>query len=267
MILGEETSDPVNRRWTGHLLYRLLCEMTHHLIGVSPAVRDYLVDKIRLPANKVTLINNGVAQAPPATAEQVHSVHEAYGLTTEHFVIGTVGRLFDHHKRVSDLIRALPLILAFCPDARLLIVGTGPEENMLREQAIALGVARQVLLAGYQVDPQPFYAVMDVFALASAYEAFGLVLVEAMLAGLPVVATRVGGIPTVVSAGETGFLVEPGQPPALADALLTLQRSAELRRALGQKGRARALAEFSADRYVREVDQLYQRLLSERRPT
>lgn len=263
VILGEETSDPVNRRWTGHLLYRLLCGMTHHMIGVSPAVRDYLVDKIRLPAKKVTLINNGVGEAPPATDEQIHSVREAYGLTPEHFVIGTVGRVFDNYKRVSDLIRALPLILASCPDARLLIVGTGPDEAMLHELAVELGIARQVLFAGYQVDPQPFYAVMDIFALASAYEAFGLVLVEAMLAGLPVVATRVGGIPTVVSEGETGFLVEPGQPQVLADTLLILQRSAELRQALGQKGRARALAEFSADRYVREVDQLYQRLLSE----
>ncbi len=264
IIIGEETSDPANRRWTGHLLYRLLCGMTHHMVGVSPAVRDYLINKIHVQASKVRLINNGVAEAPPADAEQIRSIREALGLAPEHFVIGTVGRLFDSHKRVSDLIRALPILHKPCPGAHLLIVGSGPDEEMLRQLATELGVANCVHFAGYQSSPQAYYEVMDVFALASASEAFGLVLVEAMYASLPVVATLVGGIPTIVSEGETGLLVEPGQPQALAEALLKLHQSYDLRDEMGQKGRARALAEFGAERYVGEVDQLYQSLASKR---
>jgi glycosyltransferase involved in cell wall biosynthesis len=264
IIIGEETSDPANRRWTGHVLYRLLCGMTHHMIGVSPAVRDYLVNEIHLQASKVTLINNGVAEAPPANAEQIQAIRETFGLTPGNFVIGTVGRLLDSHKRVSDLIRALQILHISFPGARLLIVGSGPDEQMLRQLATELGVAQCVHFAGYQPNPQAYYSVMNVFALASASEAFGLVLVEAMYASLAVVATRVGGIPAVVSEGETGLLVEPGQPQALAEALLTLQRSNGLRDEMGQKGRARALAKFGAERYVHDVDRLYQDLASKR---
>lgn len=264
IIVGEETSDPTNRRWTGHLLYRLLSGIAHHMVGVSPAVRDYLINKIHVPTHKVTLINNGVADVPPANADQIRAIRERYGLTPEHFVIGTVGRLFDNYKRVSDLIRAVPILQKSCPGARLLIVGSGPDEAMLRQLAVELRVTDYVHFAGYQPNTQAYYAVMDVFALASASEAFGLVLVEAMLASLPVVATRVGGIPSVVSDGETGLLVNPGQPLALADALLKIQFSSDLRLEMGQKGRARALVEFSAERYVHDVDRLYQRLASRR---
>ena len=105
---------------------------------------------------------------------------------------------------------------------------------------------------------------MDVFALASAHEAFGLVLVEAMFAECPVVATRVGGIPAVVSDGDTGFLVAPMAPQALADRLLRLLEDPALRVAMGKSGLARAREKFSAERYVREFDELYQRLAKER---
>lgn len=266
IIVGEETSDPANRRWTGHLLYRLLSGITHHMVAVSPAVQDYLTKKIHFPASKVTLINNGVAEAPAANREEVRALRARFGLTSAHFVIGTVGRLFDSYKRVSDLIRALPMVRGSCPLACLLVVGSGPDESMLRQLATDLHIAHAVHFVGYQANPQPYYALMDVFALASASEAFGLVLVEAMFAGLPVVATRVGGIPTVVAEGETGLLVDPGDPLALANALLKLERSRSLRHDMGAKGRIRALTRFSAERYVADVDRLYQKLASQRIP-
>lgn len=260
IIVGEETSDPSSRRWKGHVLYRLLASMTHRMVAVSPAVREYLVNKIHLPDKHVTLINNGVCRPALATDSQVQEVRAAHGLSSSHFIIGTVGRLFDDHKRVSDIIRALPQVLMECPAARLLVVGGGPDEAILRTLAGELGVADQVCFAGYQSNPQPYYAVMDVFALASAREAFGLVLVEAMFSGLPVVATRVGGIPTVVQDGETGLLIDVGQPHAIAEALLSLARDGRLRRVMGRNGETRAVSHFSAARYVREVDELYRNL-------
>lgn len=267
VIIGEETSDPDNRRWKGHLLYRGLAGLCHHMIGVSPAVVQYLVRTIRLPARKVTLINNGVAEKPPTGEDELIALRERLELPADSFVIGTVGRLFDGHKRVSDLIRAMPGIVAERPEARFLIVGTGPDEASLRELAQALGVADCVRFTGYQANTQPFYHLMDVFALASAHEAFGLVLVEAMFAELPVVATRVGGIPSVVNEGDTGYLVEPYQPKELARAIGMLADDACLRCSMGEKGRERALKKFSSERYVSDVDELYQRLLAERKVT
>lgn len=257
IIVGEETSDPVNRRWRGHVLYRGLCALTHQMIAVSPAVREYLVETLRISEHRVVLINNGVARPSAVLPDEVSATRIRTGLGPEHFVIGTVGRLFDSVKRVSDLIRALPSVLARAPRARLLVVGTGPDERALRALAKSVGVADCVVFAGYQEDPGPFYSVMDVFALASAHEAFGLVLVEAMYHTLPVVATRVGGIPHVVVEGETGLLVEPGQPQALATTILALVHNPAERRRLGANGRIRADQKFSANAYVQAVDELY----------
>lgn len=267
VIIGEETSDPQNRTWKGSLFYRGLAGLCHHMIGVSPAVVDYLVNTIHLPERKVTLVNNGVAEKPPAQPEDVARVRASFDLPADACVIGTVGRLFDGPKRVSDLIRAMPRIVGERPDAVLLVVGTGPDETALRALARDLGVADRIRFAGYQSDPQPFYQAMDVFALASAHEAFGLVLVEAMFAALPVVATRVGGIPGIVEELHTGYLVERYQPDALARAILTLAHDETTRCGMGRNGRARARERFTVERYVRDVEDLYQRLLAEHKVT
>ena len=260
-IIGEETSDPKNRRWTGHLLYRFLAGLTHHMVAVSPAVREYLCETLRLPAGMVSVVNNGVDERPPANKQEVELVRERFGLRSQDFVIGTVGRLVDEHKRVSDLIRALALLqVRGMRNARLLVVGDGPDREGLSNLASALGVRESVHFTGYTADPQPFYAVMDVFALASAAEAFGLVLVEAMFASLPVIATRVGGIPGVVEDGRTGVLLPPYSPERFAEELSRLATDETVRREMGTRGQQRARAEFSADRYVTDVDRLYQRL-------
>jgi L-malate glycosyltransferase len=262
IIIGEETSDPIKRRWKGHLLYRLLCSMTHHMVGVSPSVRDYLINRLNIPPHKVTLIKNAVSEAPAASPEEVRALREAVGLKPEHFVIGTVGRLFDSHKRVSDLIRAVSQIQQLFPAVRLLIVGSGPDEEMLRRFADERGVSSKVCFVGYQGNPRPFYQLMNVFALASAYEAFGLVLAEAMFAGLPVVATRVGGVPSVVEDGLTGVLVPPYTPVRLAEEFMRLATDEKARQAMGARGQKRARQEYSSARYVAEVDRLYQRLMA-----
>ncbi len=262
VVLGEETSDPVERSTAGHALYRLLAGMTDHMVAVSPSVLHYLTHTIRLPDAKVTLVNNGAEAPTPTVQGRVRAIRDQFGINEKSFVVGTVGRLVDGDKRVSDLIRAITELREVCADPRLLVVGEGKDAQHLHKLAGALGVSGQVHFCGYQPDPSDWYRVMDVFALASAHEAFGLVLVEAMLAGLPVVATRVGGIPSVVQDGVTALLIDPLCPPALATALLSLQRNPELRREMGVKGAARARAKFGARRYVDAVDALYTRCLS-----
>ena len=261
VIIGEETDDPAGRRrWRGHLLYRGLTSLTHQMVAVSPSVEDYLVGRIKLPSHKVTLINNGVAEPAPANEEQIRAVREGLRIPPDDLIIGCCCRLLDEHKRVSDLIKAFARVHEDYPKSKLLIVGEGADEAMLRLLASQLGVSGHVYFAGYQGNTQPFYEVMDIFALASAREAFGLVLVEAMYARLPVVATCVGGIPTVVKAGETGFLVKPKDPEELADRLRLLLNNVSLRQSMGEAGLAFARANFSADRYVSQVDDLYQSL-------
>jgi len=265
IIIGEETSDPRNRSWKGDLLYWALASLCHHMVGVSSSATGYLLQTIKLPRRKVTLIENGVSQKLRASETTVKALRKKFDLPIGGLVIGTVSRLIDDPKRVSDLIRAMSMVVSEHPEAWLLVVGAGPDEGALKALANDLGLSDHVRFVGYQADPQPFYQVMDVFALASAHEGFGLVLVEAMFAELPVIATRVGGIPNIVQESETGYLVEPFQPVNLANFILRLADDPTLRHSMGLKGRARALAQFSAERYVGDVDALYQRLLAERR--
>jgi len=260
IVIGEETSEPVGRSWKGHLLFRGIMSLTSHAVAVSPAVDDYLVKTIRMPRRHVTLINNGVA--PPRTIKEGETarLRARLGFRDGEIIIGIVGRLFNEHKRHTDLLEAFRMLCNQRDDLRLLIVGDGPDRKMLEALTARLGIAECVIFTGYQADTRPFYTVMDIFALSSAFEAFGLVLVEAMYAKLPIVATRVGGIPTVVAENQTGLLVPPCNPPELADSLLSLIEDQTLRQRLGERGFDRAHEKFSSQRYVGDVADLYERL-------
>ncbi|PHR09452.1 MAG: glycosyltransferase [Sulfitobacter sp.] len=264
IIIGEETSDPQNRSWRGSLLYRGIISLTHHMVAVSSAVESYLTNGIHYPASRVSMIPNGVAQKAKPDEFFVNKLRCELGLTDSDFVIGTVGRLLDHHKRISDLLVCLSDVSKSVPNAKLLVVGAGPDEGMLWALVNEMQLNNKVIFVGYQADPQPYYSLMDIFALASAYEAFGLVLVEAMFNQLPVVATRTGGIPKVVLEGETALLSSTYDPEGMAVNINKLYQSPELMKSFGDKALARARMEFSEDRYVSDVDVLYRRLLSER---
>lgn len=264
IIIGEETADPEGRRWTGHLFFRALVGLTHRMVAVSPFVRDYLLNDLSVPPAKVRLINNGVADVAPRTAEHVQKLRARLGIGAEDFVIGTVGRLFDQQKKVSEMIRAMPAILARRPLTRLLVVGEGQDRGMLERLATECGVAPSVTFAGYQPATRPFFELMNIFVHPAASEAFGLVVAEAMMAGRPVVATAVGGIPDVVDEGKTALLIPPGDREALVEAVLKLADDAELAACMGSAGRRRAVAEFGEVRYVSEVDELYRECLATR---
>jgi glycosyltransferase involved in cell wall biosynthesis len=257
IVIGEETADPEGRRLSGHLFFRALAAMTDRMVAVSPFVREYLVRRLRVPPAKVRLINNGVPEGEQTSPDRLRDLRAQYGIGPGEVVIGSVGRLFDRQKKVSDIIRSLPLVLRQTPNARLLIVGDGTDRAMLETLAIDTGVAAAVIFAGYQADTRPFFDLMDIFVHAPASEAFGLVVAEAMMAGKPVVATRVGGIPQVVAEGTTALLVPPAHPEELARALLRLLADPGLAAELGRAGRTRAVEQFGWERYVREVDALY----------
>jgi glycosyltransferase involved in cell wall biosynthesis len=260
IIVGEETSDPHGRRWTGHLYYRFLAALTDRMVAVSPAVSRYLICKLWIPPSKVRTILNGVRNPGPAPAQEVEQLRRDLDLKDGDFVIGTVGRMVDKHKRMSDAIRALKIMLGECPGARLIVVGDGPDRAALEALADELGVRDAVCFVGYQGRVRPYLDLMDVLVHPAASEAFGLVLVEAMFARLPVVATAVGGIPKVVEDQKTGLLVPPGDPAKVADRLLFLWRNPAVREQMGAAGAIRARATFSESRYVEEVAALYESL-------
>ena len=176
-------------------------------------------------------------------------------------VIGTACRL-ELIKGLSDLLQAtVPLVSQF-PDLRLEIAGDGSLRAALKDESRELGMSEQVLFLGWQEDLAPVMESWDIFALPSLDEGFGFAALEAMAAGLPVVATNVGGLPELVVDGETGWLVPARDPAMLADRLRRLIADAEKRETMGAAGGRRAQQDFSLSRMVEQIVGVYDRQLS-----
>ena len=255
-ILVEETSFAVDRSSRGHALFRWLAGKADRCVAISPAVAGALVTLTKVPAAHIVTVTNGVEL--PVVTEARAVVRERFGIPHGALVVGAVGRLGDEsNKRFADLIEAFQRARRNRSNIHLLIVGEGQDRKTLETLARQHSSGSAIHFSGYRYDTGSMYSAMDIFALASAREGFGLVVAEAMRMGLPVVATAVGGIPGIVVDGETGFLVPPLRPAALAEKLEILMNDAALRRRFGEAGRQRADAHFSAERYVADVATLY----------
>lgn len=263
IIICEETSDPRNRSWKATFLLKILSFFTHKMVGVSPASYSYLTNHVS--REKAMLINNGVEQTLASEDSLISSLREKLQITTNSFVIGFVGRLLDDTKRISDLITSFSIIAKKYPEARLLIVGDGPDRKKLVELVGTLDIVTKVSFVGYQEKVRPYYDIMNVFVLPSVREAFGLVLVEAMYAKLPIIATNVGGIPHIVEDGKSGFLFEPSDTISLACKIQYFIEHPCVASLMGEKGYNLAVDNFTAERYVKDVDKLYQCMLDERK--
>ena len=223
---------------------------TSALVAVSPQVRDDLVALGVAPRDAFTVIRYGFEFPEPGRRSD-----------SDGFAVGYAGRL-TAIKRPLDLVRALRGLVDRGVDATLLLVGDGEDRAAVEALAAELGVVERCVLAGYQRDMADWYGRFGAFCLASANEGTPVAAIEALAAGVPVVATRVGGTPAVVDDGETGFLVEPGDPDALAARLAELAADPELRQRMGRLGAERMRERYGIERMVEETEQLYERLLA-----
>ena len=176
-------------------------------------------------------------------------------------VVGTAARLVPV-KGLFDLIQAFAVVRSDVDDVRLEIAGSGPERPRLEREVEMLRLTSAVNFLGWRRDLLQLLPTWDVFAQASLEEGFGIAALEAMAAGLPVVATRVGGVPELVKDGETGWLVPRGDVPALAAGLRTLLLDRDTRLAMGAAARARVAASFSVEQMVANVSAVYDDVLA-----
>lgn len=264
IIILEETSFPIYRSWKANLLMKLFSKIATKVIGVSPATsEEYLKGKLKLSDNKVVLINNGVALPREVSILELENAKKEYGILENDFVIGSVGRMLqDANKRFSDLIKAFAEFSKEKENVKLLLVGDGSEKEGYQKLAKDLEVSDKVVFAGYQSDVSLFYQMMDVFALVSTHESFGLVLAEAMLNKLPVIATRVGGMKYIVEDQETGILVEPLQIQEIKEKMESLYLDPETRERFGKNGFEKAMREYTEESYVKSIQDLYQSLVN-----
>jgi glycosyltransferase involved in cell wall biosynthesis len=175
--------------------------------------------------------------------------------------VGIVGRLFpikNHHLFLDAAAR----IAKQAPETRFVIVGDGALRADLEKMACDLGIGESVLFLGWRQDMARILADLDVLVVSSDNEGTPVSAIEAMASGKPVVATRVGGLPDVITEGRTGYLVPPKDAAALADAVLKLIADAEARARMGQAGRQAACERFAETRLIRDTEALYRQLLA-----
>ena len=245
---------------------RRLARHTTHLIAVSPQVRDELLKLGVGSPDQFSVIRLGIELEKRVTAERSRAeLRRLFGIPDDRFVVGWIGRMTSI-KRVHDVVSAFAAIRRRGIEATLCLVGDGPDRAAVEKLAHDLGVIRDILFVGYQRDVASYYSFIDTLILASANEGTPVVAMEALVAGRPVVSTRVGGVPDVVTDGVDGILCDPGDVDALADALGELATDPGLRAQLGRPGRANMLARYSVERLVDDVDSLYRTLLADRTP-
>ncbi|MEX2564710.1 MAG: glycosyltransferase [Cyclobacteriaceae bacterium] len=262
VIILEETSDPQNRSRKANWLLRQYSKSADKVQAISFDVGEYLKIVTKIDPNLVLVIPNGIPNPFVFGEEVLCKTRLSLNLSPGDVVVGFVGRLFDDHKRVSDLIDAISLLKV--PNVKLLIVGDGSDRKILEERVKNLNLEKMVIFVGYQSKPDLYYPLMDIFCIPSSREGFGLVAAEAMLHKLPVIASAVGGLKDVVVDGETGYLVPPRSYVEIAKKITDLMQCPELREKFGEAGYVRAKENYTADRYCQEIENLYNTLLEQK---
>ena len=257
-VLSRRVQFPVRRSLGSLLLYALPVD---RIAAISSAVRGALV-RSGVDAGKIEVVASGIDTAPEPDPAGRLTLRRSFGIDEGAVLAITVSALAAG-KGHRDLLRATRAASARAPMLKLWIVGAGPLERELREESLTLGLEARVQFLGFRTDIQALLHAADFFCLATQSEGLGSSILEAMSAGLPVVATRVGGIPEIVEEGRTGILVPDSDPVTLAAAMEQMAVSAGLRETMGASSTRRA-ALFSADRTAEGTYRVYRAALSVR---
>ena len=246
--------------------YRFIERITNPLadsvVTISRAVQSDTVEIEGVPASKVELIYNGVEPASQSDIGDGSQLRRSLGVAPEDSIVVIVAN-FHLYKRHDTLLKAAQRVLRQQPNTKFLLVGRDAGQlDPLKELSRELAIDESICFTGVRSDIPDILSISDIGVLCSETEAFGNALLEYMDAGLPIVGTRVGGIPEIVIHAETGWLVSVGDDEALGRHLLDLLVDPAAAKKMGAAGRARAHTTFSLDEMVRGYSQIYASLLA-----
>jgi glycosyltransferase involved in cell wall biosynthesis len=259
VVIGTEVNVYENKRPLHARMERWLMRGTDAVIASAASVKDYYVAQVAADPDKVEVIYNAVDWAQLQTTMTRDEFRTAVGVPADAPVAGIIARLTEQkaHRVLFDAMTRPEL-----STLHLIVVGDGELRDDLRSRAESLGLSRRVHFLGARRDLGNVLAAIDIFAMPSYWEGLPLSMVLAMGAGLPVVASRVAGIPEVVNDRVSGLLVDPGNAEQLARALATLVEDRALRAQLGDEARKFVTPRFGVDGYVNSIVSLYDRLLA-----
>ncbi len=252
----------VREDWKGRLIQYIetycLRKYATRILAVGDMVAEAHAGHYR--NSKLDVIPNGIPKPQPIQSQERERLrHEITGNGSKSIIV-TVGR-FAHAKGYEDMIKAFNLLQQKDLKSTLLMIGTGGMFNSIKAQIEKFQLSQSVVLAGERNDVPQLLASSDVYASSSHREGLPLAVLEAMMAGLPIVATSVGDIPNVLT-DETGVVVPPHQPEMLADALEDLLKNPEKRQAMGKAAQRRAMEEYSIDAWMKKHLALYRDVLA-----
>jgi glycosyltransferase involved in cell wall biosynthesis len=263
-VVHTEHGKHYSSRWKTKMLGRVASRFTQRICCVSEDILQEVIREGIAPATKCSFVPNGIdtsrfSQVPNAVATR----RTCAGIPAAALVVGTVGRLTEV-KRQSSLIRGFAALLSQLPTIpfHLLVVGDGPERANLESLTDELGIRNRVTFSGYQPQPENYLGLMDIFVLTSRSEGMPLAVLEAWAAGLPVVATRVGGLPQLIQHGITGLLVEFDNISELTTSLGQLASNRDLACRLGTAGKQVVSEHYDVQRMWDKYQAIYQQLMS-----
>lgn len=274
-VIGRTTSVPaivVSRRSdrNGGEIYtrmnRWLVDWSDGIIAVSESTRQAELAETGIDPSRVVMIPNGIDMSvftPQPAPKARKQLRETLGISDDHFLIGSVGRLTEA-KGYPDLLRAFQIVVQQRPEARLIIVGKGKLEAGLKSLAAVLKISEKVQFSGVRSDIPQLLNALDMFAFSSHWEGMPNALMEAMAAGLPCVATNVSAAPELINDGVHGLLVPPSNHQKLAEKLLAMINDPELRHRLAKAAQERIQTEFTLENTAAKTMALYEKIRGER---
>ena len=240
-------------------LDQLSASLCCRIICISKAVQEFVRQQIRVPSSRLNVVYYGL-KARPYRSSSV-DLRTELGINPADPIVGVVARLTEQ-KGHCYLLQAMRFLLDEIPSIHLVIVGNGELRSSLERLSVELAVTEHVHFVGFRSDVPNLMHEFDIVVLPSLFEGFGLVLLEAMAAAKPIVATRVSAIPEIVLDGKTGLLVPPRAPVALSKALRQVIMNPDLAGDLGGCGRRRLEQHFSVKKMVEDTIRIYQSVLS-----
>lgn len=247
--------------WHEKIRYSLYLRLADKVVAVAEEIKIFTLHTFPfVNEKKFEVIYNGVDEKKFAPTSDFSKTRSELSIPPESTVIGFVGRLVEQ-KGLRYLLEAADQLKSSCPDAYFVLVGDGELRKDLEQFSISRGLSH-IIFTGYQRDINNYMRMFDVFALPSLFEGLPIALLEAMVIGIPVIASRVGGVPEVIKDEVTGFLVEPKNVNQLARRIEEIVKDPQRRMAMGIAGKKRFQENFSAIAMVKRTENLYLRLCS-----
>lgn len=242
-------------------IYGATAAFANQLIAVTEEVRNYQIEHTGISPRKIVVIKNGIrVEKFQPNPNRKQALRDELRISTGIPLVGIIGRL-QPQKDHGCFLRSAALIWQAMPQARFVVIGEGPLREDLQAQAAQLGLEDAVVFCGLRQDIPEVLASLNILVISSLWEGLPVTLLEAMAAGIPVVATQVGGIPEVVQSETSALLVPPGSPEALAEACLRILRDRKFAARLAQNALDVVRSQYSVDAMIAKTLMLYKEFL------